>query len=115
MLERILDLMQVQKINKNKLAIMAGLPRTTIYSALSNEENCKKTKLETMRAIANALNTTLDFIMTGKDFQTVVGEFDANTIISIGRNGQRTVYKISDDDAAIVDAFLNKFKKDQRV
>lgn len=112
MLERILELMAAQNINKNKLATLANLPRTTIYSALSNEDNCKKAKLETMRAIAEALNTTLDFIMSGRDFQTISGNFDANTIIAIGRGGKRTVYKISDEDAAIVDAFLNKFKKD---
>ena len=112
MLERILELMKSQNINKNRLATMANLPRTTVYSALLNEENCKKAKLETMRAIADALKTTLDFIMTGKDTQTVMGSFDANTIISIGRNGQRTIYKINDEDAAIIDAFLNKFKRD---
>lgn len=112
MLERILMLMQEKKINKNRLAIMSNLPRTTIYSALLNEDNCKKTKLETMRAIAKALNTTLDFIMTGQDRQTVMESFNANTIISIGRNGQRTIYEIDDEDVQIVDAFLNKFKKD---
>ena len=50
--------------------------------------------------------------MTGKDSQTIMGSFGANTIISIGRGGKRTIYEINDEDAAIVDAFLNKFKKD---
>ena len=65
-----------------------------------------------MRPIAAALGTTLDYIITGEDGQSIHGDFNPNTIISIGRNGQRTIYEISDEDAAIVDAFLNKFKKD---
>ena len=43
MLERILYLMESLNINKNQLAKLANLPRTTIYSALSSEENCRKT------------------------------------------------------------------------
>lgn len=112
MLERILELMKKQNINKNKLANLSKIPRTTIYSALSNEENCKKTKLETMRPIAEALGTTLDYIISGDEGQTLQEDFSPNTIISIGRNGQRTIYEISDEDAELVDAFLKKLKKD---
>lgn len=41
-----------------------------------------------------------------------IANMQDNLIVSIGRGGKRTIYKISDNDAAIVDAFLNKFKKD---
>lgn len=34
-----------------------------------------------------------------------------NTVISIGRGGERREYEISDEDAAIVDAFLEKMRK----
>lgn len=34
-----------------------------------------------------------------------------NTVISIGRGGERREYEISDEDAAIVNAFLEKMRK----
>lgn len=110
MLERILYLMESLNINKNQLAKLANLPRTTIYSALSSEENCRKTKLETMRPIAAALKTTLDYLITGNlDNLNIDNE---NVVVSVARGGNRVEYIIDENDAAIVDAFLNKFKKD---
>ena len=111
-IDRVLALMDKQGISKAELQKMSGLKKSTFYNIFDNKTNPDKIKLETMRPIAEALNTTLDFHITGKDSQTIMGSFDANTIIAIGRGGKRTVYKISDEDAAIVDAFLNKFKKD---
>lgn len=110
MLERILHLMSQLDINKNQLAKLANLPRTTVYSALSSEENCKKTKLDTMRPIAKALNTTLDYIITGNI--DVINDNSDKVVVSIGRGGKRVEYEIDENDVAIVDAFLNKFKKD---
>lgn len=67
MLERILKLMEEKGLNKNQLAQRTGLPRTTIYSALASEESCQKAKLETIRPIAKALGTTLDYIISGNE------------------------------------------------
>ena len=110
MLERILYLMESLNINKNQLAKLANLPRTTIYSALSSEENCRKTKLETIQPIAAALKTTLDYLITGNlDNLNIDNE---NMVVSVARGGNRVDYIIDENDAAIVDAFLKKFKKD---
>lgn len=66
MLERILQLMKEQGLNKNQLAIKANLPRTTVYSLLSSDKNCLKAKIETGLAVANALKTTLDYLIEDK-------------------------------------------------
>lgn len=112
LIDRILLLMQQQNLSKADLHRLSGLKKSTFYNVFDEKTNPAKIQLETIRAIADALNTTLDYLMTGRDTQTVMGSFGANTIISIGRNGQRTIYEIDEKDAAIVDAFLNKFKKD---
>lgn len=40
-----------------------------------------------------------------------VGNLDANLVVSIGRGGKRTIYNISDEDAAIVDNLLERLGK----
>ncbi len=112
LINRILALMQEQNLSKADLHRLSGLKKSTFYNVFDEKTNPSKIQLDTIRAIADALNTSLDYLMTGKDSQTIMGSFGANTIISIGRGGKRTIYEINDEDAAIVDAFLNKFKKD---
>lgn len=112
LINRILALMQEQNLSKADLHRLSGLKKSTFYNVFDEKTNPSKIQLDTIRAIADALNTSLDYLMTGKDSQTIMGSFGANTIISIGRGGKRTIYEINDEVAAIVDAFLNKFKKD---
>lgn len=112
LINRILVLMQEQNLSKADLHRLSGLKKSTFYNVFDEKTNPSKIQLDTIRAIADALNTSLDYLMTGKDSQTIMGSFGANTIISIGRGGKHTIYEINDEDAAIVDAFLNKFKKD---
>lgn len=112
LINRILAVMQERNLSKADLHRLSGLKKSTFYNIFDEKTNPSKIQLDTIRAIADALNTSLDYLMTGKESQTITGSFRANTIISIGRGGKRTVYEINDEDAAIVDAFLNKFKKD---
>lgn len=112
LINRILTLMQEQNLSKADLHRLSGLKKSTFYNVFDEKTNPSKIQLDTIRAIADALNTSLDYLMTGKESQMVTGSYDINTIISIGRDGKRTIYKIRDEDAAVVDAFLNKFKKD---
>ena len=111
MLDRVLFLMQQLNINKNQLAKMCDLPRTTIYSALSSEENLQNTKLETQRAIARALQISLDYIIYGKtdDLNNVPSD---KIVVTIGRGGERTTYELNDEDVALLDTFLKRLKKD---
>ena len=108
LINRILALMQEQNLSKADLHRLSGLKKSTFYNVFDEKTNPSKIQLGTIRAIADALNTSLDYLMTGKDSQTIMGSFGANTIISIGRGGKRTIYEINDEDAAIVDAFLKK-------
>lgn len=67
MLERIFRVMSEKKINKSLLAKMCGMNKSTIYTCLLSEENAQKAKLETIRAIADALGISLDYLMTGQE------------------------------------------------
>lgn len=66
MLQRVLDLMKNLNINKNQLAKLCGLPRTTIYTALESEKNIQQIMVKTARAIVEALQTSFDFLVYGK-------------------------------------------------
>lgn len=111
LIDRILMLMQKQNLSKADLHRLSGLKKSTFYNLFDEKTNPDKIQLDTIRAIADALNTTLDYLMTGKDTQTVMGSFSAHTIISIGRGGKRTIYNMSDEDAAIVDNLLERLSK----
>ena len=95
MLERIKLLMKEQNVNKNKLAKLANLPATTIYSALASEESLQKTKLETIRAISKALKTTLDFIVFGTYSNQ---KWSPNKLIAISKNGEQKAYIVNDEN-----------------
>lgn len=106
MLERILFLMKQKKISKNKLAIVCGIPRTTVYSVLSSEENCRRANLETIRPIAEALNTTLDYLITGSKNRLSLA--DSNSVIIIDKEGKKRVYKLNEEDMTLAQSFLER-------
>lgn len=110
MLERIKLLMKEQNVNKNKLAKLANLPATTIYSALASEESLQKTKLETIRAISKALKTTLDFIVFGTYSNQ---KWSPNKLIAISKNGEQKAYIVNDENVDLVNSLLRKLEKEE--
>jgi len=73
-IERIKELMKNKNITVNELLQKTSIKRSTFYYILSNEENLKKTNIETLRAIAIALNVSLDFLINGKQTDEAIPE-----------------------------------------
>lgn len=77
------------------------------------ETNKRQPDYETLNKIADFFNVSVDYLL-GRDHANKNKDFayaSDNTVISIGRGGERVVYEISDEDAAIVNAFIEKMAK----
>ena len=106
-------------LTQEELGKVIGVQKSAIRKYESGAvENMKRSSI---KKLADFFNVSPAYIMglekTPNDICLDKLNFDEfsnseNIIVSFGRNGKRTIYKINDEDAAIVDAFLNKFKKD---
>lgn len=117
--QQLKDIILSQYKSCREFCLTHNIPTSTLASIFKRGIN--RASVDVILNICNALNIDVNALCDNKiEFQkkypiedylpdTKIGE---NFIVSIGRGGKRTVYKISDDDAAIVDAFLNRFKKD---
>lgn len=98
----------------------AKLPYTTINNLFCKDNN--NTKIDTLIKLKNAMQLTLDELADDNidiDFEKIKnknyinGKIDVadNTVISIGRGGERAIYTITDSDAVIVDNLLERLGK----
>ena len=60
---RISELMKKEKLTQKELSIMAGVTESALSRYLSNE---RQPKAEILANIATALNTTSDYLISGK-------------------------------------------------
>ena len=65
----------------------------------------------TLIKLADYFGVTVDYLLGRDTIPTAPSPTKKNTVISIGRGGERREYEISDEDAALVDAFLEKMRK----
>lgn len=65
---------------------------------------------EALKKMADLFGVSIDYLV-GRETNEEPPIPKKNTVISIGRGGERREYEISDEDAAIVDAFLEKMRK----
>jgi len=116
---KIIRQLRLQKgLTQEELGKIIGVQKSAIRKYESGTvENMKRSSI---KKLADFFNVSPSYLMGLEETQNDnldVFNFDNNSnsenvIVSIGRGGKRTIYKISDEDAVIVDAFLNKFKKD---
>lgn len=98
---------------------IAEIPYTTVFSIL--ERGLGRASIDTVMRICDALNLDVDALMKNEIKEKAANPVEdfipnskigKNTVVSIGRGGKRTIYELSDEDASLVDAFLNRFKKE---
>lgn len=109
---KIIKQLRLEKgLTQEELGKVIGVQKSAIRKYESGAvENMKRSSIQ---KLANFFGVSPSYLMGLDDKDNDDSLITTpNTIIAIGRGGKRTVYKISDEDAAIVDAFLNKFKKD---
>lgn len=117
--QQLKDVILSQYKSCREFCLAHNIPTSTLASIFKRGIN--RASVDIIINICDALNINVNALCDGKiEFQkkypiedflpdTMINE---NLIVSIGRGGKRTIYKISDEDAAIVDAFLKKFQKD---
>ena len=117
--EQLKDVILSQYKSCREFCLAHKIPTSTLASIFKRGIN--RASVDVIINICSALNIDVNALCDGKikylqqyplDDILPAADIQGNLVVSIGRGGKRTVYKISDEDAAIVDAFLNKFKKD---
>lgn len=109
--------LRLQKgLTQEELGKVIGVQKSAIRKYESGAvENIKRSSIKKM---ADFFGVSPTYLMGLEENESTITDLNStiniqeNLIVSIGRGGKRTVYKISDEDVAIVDAFLKKFKKD---
>ena len=119
--DKITNFMAVNQIRSlAEFARLAKLPYMTVNNLFVKDYN--NTKIETLIKLKDAMGVSLDDLVDDdvninfeaiKNIGYIKGSIDVadNTVISIGRGGKRSIYTITDDDAAIVDTLLNRLGK----
>lgn len=75
------------------------------------EINARQPDHDMLVKIADYFSVSVDYLLGRETTEAATPPTKKNTVISIGRGGERREYEISDEDAAIVDAFLEKMRK----
>lgn len=117
--QQLKDVILSQYKSCREFCLEHNIPTSTLASIFKRGIN--RASVDVIINICNALNIDVNALCDGvieyKQNYPVENYIPAdnlqdNLIVSIGRGGKRTIYKISDADAELVDAFLKKLKKD---
>ena len=71
-IDRILALMKKKNLTKYELHKLSGIGRSTIYNMFDPKTNPELIQLENIRAIAQTLGTTLDYLVYGESQNKIV-------------------------------------------
>ncbi len=96
------------QLSMKALGNIVGVAESTI-SLYENEK--REPDLSTLKKIADYFGVSVDYILGRDEMESIPVQPKKNTVISIGRGGERRVHELSDEDAAFVDAFLEKLSK----
>lgn len=119
--DKIKQYMAVNKIQSlAEFARSANLPYMTVSHLFEKDNN--NTRIETLIKLKNTMGISLDELVDENidiDFHQIKNadyidgtvKVDDNTVISIGRGGKRSIYSIADQDAMLVDNFLERIAK----
>lgn len=107
--EKIKKLREEKNLTQEELGKRINSTKQTIFKY----ENGIVTNIpmDKIQLLSNSLGCTPAYLMGWETEANSILPTKKTTVISIGRGGERREYEISDEDAAIVDAFLEKMKK----
>ncbi|MEG6617468.1 helix-turn-helix transcriptional regulator [Peptococcaceae bacterium 1198_IL3148] len=96
--DRIKQLRESKKWSQEKLAAESGTSKTYIYLLETNQRQ-KDTSATKLNAIADALNTTVDYLLTGKELLdiTKIDPELQNIYIELLESGELPYYRKSKD------------------
>lgn len=100
--------LEINNISFREFAKTCNVPNSTLQSIF--DSGIEKAGVNTINKVCRILNITIEDLFNN----TITDNLSCSnnrTVVSIGRGGERAVYEISDDDAAIVNAFIEKMAK----
>ena len=94
----------------DQLALKLNINRATIYRYENNF--IEKLPITVLEPLAKALNTSPSYLMGWQD-EAIIEPIaqSRNTVVAIGRGGEKTTYEISDENAKLVNDFLETLSK----
>lgn len=107
--DRVLMLMKEKGLNKKELAALSGLKQSTLYSVFSKRIKADNVTVDTIRALANALGVTMDYLIEGKEPSAE----ELDTITIYGRGVGAEVYKINEQQKEIIRMLLKQNTQDK--
>lgn len=111
-IDRILKLLQEQKITKYELHKLSGIKRSTIYSIFDPKTSIDNVKSEHIKAIAKALNVSVDYLMEGEEF-TYKPMDNTNTVSIVLEDVGTLTYHFSPEKLKAIIAILNNMTEDK--
>ncbi len=109
-MNRLKELRKIKGKNQTQVANAVGIAQTTL-SGYENET--RQMDYDNMKKLADYFEVSVDYLLGREQSENSPIQPKKHTVISIGRGGERREYEISDEDAAIVDAFLEKMRKNK--
>ena len=108
--ERIKELCKKNGISVNELEKEIGVAKGSLCKIDKHKPNSNK-----MQAISERLNTTVDYLITGKDMDLVLEKADRDTEIILADERLKEYFirlsKLSKDDQAAIMQMIDRFSK----
>ncbi len=100
--QRILSLLSEKKISKAELQRIANLKKSTLYNVFNEKTDINNVSIGTMKSIARSLNTTLDYLIEGKNSVTklVLGRDDT----------EKETHKITTEQLQTIQSIIETIK-----
>ena len=91
-----------------------GYSRQYIYELLKSKDTgfCRKIQLDTLRKICDATGYSLEKLLSDIEYiPKPKSEYDPNTVVIIGKNGDRSYYTLSERDAVLIEQLAKSLRK----
>lgn len=93
-----------------------GYSRQYIYELLKSKDTgfARKIQLDTLRKICDATGYSLEKLLADIEYiPKPKSEFDPNTVVVIGKNGERAYYVLSERDVNLIDQLAKSLSKSE--
>ncbi len=111
--DRIASLLKEKRLTKRNMSQDLNISYSTLASLF--QRRSKSISVDMMKQIANYLDTTLEYLVTGNGtyrYPSNSDYFSNNTIIAVKNKDTKTYYKLNEQDFETVTNILDKFKKE---
>ena len=91
-----------------------GYSRQYIYELLKSKDTgfCRKIQLDTLKKICEATGYSLEKLLADIEYiPKPKSEFDPNTVVIIGKNGDKSYYSLSERDVTLIDQLAKSLSK----